>query len=120
MTYWVYENIPLRRTRVHLGSCSFCRDGRGIHGGGKRPSGAWYGPFDTVQEAERLAASRKRLDNQKCPECLPISEEEATEQEATMGAAESLRLQSVMADLLCLCRTCEPSLFKLRQIRVPT
>jgi len=25
MTYWVYENIPLRRTRVHLGACSFCR-----------------------------------------------------------------------------------------------
>ena len=84
MTYWVYENIPLRRTRIHLSSCSFCRDGRGIHGGGTRPSGAWFGPFETIQEAERLAASRKRLDNQKCPECLPSSEEDETDEESAI------------------------------------
>jgi len=94
MTYWVYENIPLRRTRVHLGSCSFCRDGYGIHGGGKRPTGAWFGPFLTLREAQELAASRKRLDNQRCQECLPTSEEEATEDDATMEATVLSPLKS--------------------------
>jgi hypothetical protein len=94
MTYWVYENIPLRRTRIHLSSCSFCQDGQGIHGGGKRPSGGWFGPLSTLQEAVELAASRKRLDNQRCQECFPLSEEEATEAATSIETTELSALKN--------------------------
>lgn len=70
MHYWVYENIPRNKTRVHLATCSFCQNGRGIHGG-ESGTGAWFGPFGSFDEAEQLAISRGRKDNRRCYECLP-------------------------------------------------
>jgi hypothetical protein len=70
MSYWVYENIPRNKTRVHLASCPFCQNGQGIHGG-ESASGSWYGPFGLIDEAERMAVSRGRKDNRRCYECLP-------------------------------------------------
>lgn len=70
MRYWVYENIPRNKTRIHLASCPFCQDGRGLHGVDTQ-TGAWFGPFPSVDDAERLATFRGRKDNRRCLECLP-------------------------------------------------
>lgn len=29
--YWVYENWPNNHATLHVASCKFCNDGRGIH-----------------------------------------------------------------------------------------
>ena len=75
--YWVYENNIHKKTRVHLASCSFCQNGRGIHGGGKRRSGIWFGPFATIGEADSKAGLQKQPDNRHCQECLPKGDDVA-------------------------------------------
>ena len=32
MTYWVYEDDPTNRVRVHKVTCGYCNDGKGIKG----------------------------------------------------------------------------------------
>ncbi len=71
MNYWVYENRVLDKTRIHLGSCPYCQDGRGIHGGGDRASGSWTGPLPTMEVAQQAAARSARRDNRNCLQCLP-------------------------------------------------
>lgn len=71
MNYWVYENRVLDKTRIHLGSCPYCQDGRGIHGGGDRATGSWVGPLPSVEAAQQAAARFARNDNRTCLQCLP-------------------------------------------------
>ena len=32
MTYWVYEDGPTNRVRVHMATCNRCNDGQGVRG----------------------------------------------------------------------------------------
>ncbi len=71
MNYWVYENRVVDKTRIHLGSCPYCQDGRGIHGGGERATGSWIGPLPTLEEARKVASRFAHRDNRSCLQCLP-------------------------------------------------
>ena len=54
MAYYVSHMTPQKRARVHEGSCSHCREGRGQEGQERTNSGAtgWSQPFDTITQAE--------------------------------------------------------------------
>ena len=32
MNYWVYEDDPTNRVRIHKAACSRCKEGKGIRG----------------------------------------------------------------------------------------
>ena len=55
MSFYVYENWTAEHKAViHLGSCGYCKEGRGCHDNplGER-NGRWRGPFNTLTEAQR-------------------------------------------------------------------
>jgi hypothetical protein len=70
MAYWVYENAVVQKARVHRDDCSFCQSGRGIHGGGTRRSGRWFGPYSHLSQANEVAKSRKQPDTRACGVCI--------------------------------------------------
>lgn len=67
-TWWVYENLPRRRGRIHVASCSFCNDGQGLHNS-SAPTGRWYGPFTTADEAIEQALATNARDVSGCGVC---------------------------------------------------
>ena len=69
MTYWVYEDDPTNRARVHKATCSRCNEGQGMKGS-RRPDNRWHGPFGTVREATGYARSTGRPDAKGCWFCL--------------------------------------------------
>ncbi len=69
-TWWVYENLPRRRGRVHVGDCSFCNDGQGLHNS-SAPTGHWYGPFSTTDAAIEQALETRASDLAGCGVCQP-------------------------------------------------
>ena len=68
--WWVYENLPRRRGRIHLASCSFCNDGQGLHDS-TAPTGRWYGPFATTDAAIEQALQTRAEDLGGCGVCQP-------------------------------------------------
>jgi F-type H+-transporting ATPase subunit beta len=68
--YYVYENWTVKKARIHLASCSYCNDGRGIHLGAGDRNGQWYGPFHTFQEAHE-AANETGQPVSRCKVCRP-------------------------------------------------
>jgi hypothetical protein len=70
VAYWVYENTVHKKARVHSAECSFCGDGRGLHGGGKTLSGNWYGPFPEIETAMTTAFETKQSDVRGCNLCV--------------------------------------------------
>jgi hypothetical protein len=52
-TYFVYKNwqVPGHKARIHLGDCSWCKSGKGIHPEASEEHGRWDGPFDTLKDA---------------------------------------------------------------------
>jgi len=70
MTYWVYENTVHKKARVHTAKCSFCSEGRGLHGVGKTVSGSWYGPFPELEIAMTVARETKQIDIRGCSLCV--------------------------------------------------
>jgi hypothetical protein len=70
MSYWVYENTNYEIVRIHRGDCTFCKEGKGIHGGGKRVSGQWLGPFSELNEAIELARHQHQPDTRPCKFCM--------------------------------------------------
>ena len=69
MTYWVYEDDPTNRVRVHRATCGYCNNGKGMKGS-RLPDNRWHGPFGTEREAIELALSTGRLDARGCGSCL--------------------------------------------------
>ena len=69
MTYWVYEDDPTNRARVHKAKCSRCNDGQGMKGA-RLPDNRWHGLFGTEREAMDFALSTGRLDAKGCRFCL--------------------------------------------------
>lgn len=69
MTYWVYENWMVNKARIHFGSCSFCKEGKGTNKQKEEDlHGTWHGPFDSYQAAHKLAKSTgRRVSN--CGHC---------------------------------------------------
>ena len=70
-TWWVYENLPRRRGRIHVASCSFCNDGQGLHDS-TAPTGRWYGPFTTADAAIEQALETRAEDLAGCGVCQRV------------------------------------------------
>jgi hypothetical protein len=58
--FWVYENWMVQKAILHRGDCGSCNHGRGIWGGGKKPSGQWHGPYASVELAMAAPVSPRR------------------------------------------------------------
>ena len=69
-TWWVYENLPRRRARIHVAECSFCNDGQGLHYS-TAPTGRWYGPFEVVEAAVEQGLKSRAVDIAGCGVCQP-------------------------------------------------
>ena len=69
MDYWVYEDHPTNRVRIHKAACSRCKEGQGIKGS-RLPDNRWHGPFGTEQEAIKVALETGRRDAKGCWFCL--------------------------------------------------
>jgi hypothetical protein len=72
MAFYVFHATPMRRARVHDGTCKFCRDGQGMenqHKNGSEATG-WDGPFETLKEADGKMAGFRFPDTGHCKYCL--------------------------------------------------
>ena len=69
MNYWVYEDDPTKRVRIHVAYCTRCNDGRGMKEA-RLPDNRWHGPFVTDQEAIDHALKTGHMDARGCWFCL--------------------------------------------------
>lgn len=71
MNYWIYENWTAEHKAVlHVASCPFCNEGRGVHPGSGNRNGRWHGPYSTVESAAQ-AAERTGRPVRRCGHCKP-------------------------------------------------
>ena len=69
--FWVYENDPTNRARVHKGDCGYCNHGEGIHGQGDSENARWHGPFATIEAACDEMDDLGKRDSGACYFCDP-------------------------------------------------
>lgn len=72
MSYYVYENWIRDKAIVHRSDCSFCNNGRGLHGTRTTKSSTWHGPFDNAALALAKARSYNRQRTDVCEKCDPL------------------------------------------------
>ncbi|MBK1669290.1 hypothetical protein CKO28_14730 [Rhodovibrio sodomensis] len=70
-TLWVYQNWTRDKAVVHVGSCPYCNEGRGMHAGAGDQNGEWLGPYQDVAAAWVAAENTKRRDVRRCGHCSP-------------------------------------------------
>ena len=70
-SYWVYEDAPTSRARIHKAACRLCNDGRGLHGS-RLPDNRWIGPLESVEVALEVALDTERRDIAECKFCRPL------------------------------------------------
>ena len=68
--FWVYEDRPTNRTRIHRATCWFCNDGRGRQGS-RLPDNRWIGPIQSIEVALVVALETERRDIAECSVCRP-------------------------------------------------
>ena len=70
MSYWVYENISNNHARIHLGSCNYCKEGKGTHNHPETSlTSRWCGPYNSYSAAEQKAKETDRY-YKDCKLCL--------------------------------------------------
>ena len=69
--YWVYEDRPTSRARVHEGTCRYCNHGEGMGRGRIEAENEWYGPFVSREDAFRRAGATGQGDVRGCGVCRP-------------------------------------------------
>ena len=69
--YWVYEDRPTSRARVHEGTCRYCNHGDGMGRGRIEAENEWYGPFVSRDDAFRRAGATGQRDVRGCGVCRP-------------------------------------------------
>ena len=69
--YWVYEDRPTSRARVHEGACRYCNHGDGMGHGRIEAENEWYGPFWSREDAFRRAGATGQRDVRGCGVCRP-------------------------------------------------
>jgi hypothetical protein len=54
MSYYVYENWRAKghAAKVHVGSCGFCKYGKGLSTGTRSDNGKWHGPVASLSAAK--------------------------------------------------------------------
>lgn len=65
-SYYVNEDKPTNRATVHRDDCLHAVDRSK-----SKQNGGWYGPFDTKDEALRVARNTGRRDVREDPTCKP-------------------------------------------------
>jgi hypothetical protein len=70
MDYWIYENWPDPKARIHRSDCAHCNAGQGTHPGASDRNGKWEEPYSTLAAAKQ-AASRTGLPVSLCAHCKP-------------------------------------------------
>ena len=76
MTFWIYENWQAgpHKAVVHLGSCGFCNEGKGMSDGEYDPGhGRWHGPFETLRDAQARAKALSGVVNRRNHSCVMTS-----------------------------------------------
>jgi hypothetical protein len=69
--YFVYENwVAENKAVIHLGTCSSCNQGKGVHPNSGKDNGRWLGPFPTLESAENAALATGRP-VKRCKKCGP-------------------------------------------------
>jgi hypothetical protein len=68
--FYVYEDNKNKKVRVHVGHCNYCRDGKGLLTWTQEPAKKWYGPYDSLEEAQTLAKTLPEKDIRTCRHCL--------------------------------------------------
>ncbi len=75
MSFYVSYMTPVKRARIHKGSCPHCRDGKGQENQERNNSGhtGWSRPFVSLEEAETymVEAFPGFSDIGKCGHCKP-------------------------------------------------
>ncbi len=75
MSFYVSHMTPIKRARIHKGSCPHCREGQGQENQEKTNSGhtGWSPPLKTLADAEAFMASQfpTFTDKAKCGHCKP-------------------------------------------------
>ena len=71
VAYWVYEDGPTNRARIHKATCRFCDNGRGLHGS-RLPDNRWIGPLESSEVALEVALDTERKDIAECKFCRPL------------------------------------------------
>jgi IS1 family transposase len=66
-THWVYQSFTKKNCKVHLATCSNCRDGAGR--GAKKTSGKWY-PFFSLEQAVKGAEAIHQDRSTICNMCI--------------------------------------------------
>jgi hypothetical protein len=70
MSYFVYENNPTDKTRIHYSDCPYCSDGLGCHNTTDTSHGRWKGPFPSYADARQAALATRRTVSD-CRHCRP-------------------------------------------------
>lgn len=75
MEFYVSHMSPVKRARIHKGSCVHCRNGQGQANQIKSDSGAtgWSGALDTLDKAKAYMKAQfpKYTDTGLCQHCKP-------------------------------------------------
>lgn len=66
--FWVYVNDPINKAILHLGTCSYCNHGQGIHPDKSGDNSVWHGPMDEASARTTARASGKK-DIRWCSHC---------------------------------------------------
>ena len=71
-SFYVYENwrVSPKKAIVHLGACSFCNSGRGLHRRASGQNGRWHGPYSSLYDADQAAAATGHERREHCRFCL--------------------------------------------------
>lgn len=70
MNYYVHADHKNKKLRVHLGSCKYCREGKGMAQFAQLPDKRWHGPYPTSEAAQALAKTLNVKDRRTCVHCL--------------------------------------------------
>lgn len=68
--YYVYEDDPTNKAKIHLASCPYCKNGQGIKDT-RLQDNRWHGPFTALQEAEKFAYQLNKKNTDRCKTCKP-------------------------------------------------
>lgn len=91
--YWVYENWTHKKAVIHVSSCPFCNDGRGIHSESTSRNGQWHGPLDSIDDAHQRAEATGRAEVRECKVCTvsETAQPESTEKAPQSGAISKVK-----------------------------
>lgn len=68
--YYIYLNWTHDYVGIHKGTCSICKNGKGMQSKSSAKNGVWIGPLKDEYEAKFVALKLKKKTVMKCSKCL--------------------------------------------------